>query len=297
VIEPEIIERALEELDKNTQIGTVVLYHGGEPFLHRDFLDLLRETKQRGVRTKTVTNGMVWRNDLYEGLVDLGLDEIMFSLDGLNGRQSDAVRVGSSHLKILGNMKRLIDVRIARNSDTPEIKLSNVQFFNPATPAEDPIPQFPHWIEDGMGDHARFVKEYDTQWAMKWPGMHTDGLIFDVVPHGKKKRACSNIFDTIAVRWNGDVVACCQDLVTFYPLGNVKKSSLQEIFNGSPRETLLNAMLDGNPISGCKECPALGTSGFLVARDPEFYDAEDVAPPPPGFKVEAGDGYDKYIRL
>jgi radical SAM protein with 4Fe4S-binding SPASM domain len=54
---------------------------GGEPLLHGDIIDVVRLIKDGGLRVNLITNGTLLARNA-RGLVEAGLDEIIFSLDG-----------------------------------------------------------------------------------------------------------------------------------------------------------------------------------------------------------------------
>ncbi|MFQ5706407.1 MAG: radical SAM protein [bacterium] len=59
---------------------TITLF-GGEPMMHKDWIEILRCVKTAGLRCNIVTNGTLL-SKYAEPIVDLQLDEIIFSLDG-----------------------------------------------------------------------------------------------------------------------------------------------------------------------------------------------------------------------
>ena len=59
---------------------TITLF-GGEPMMHKDWIEILECIKQAGLRCNIVTNATLL-SQYAEPIVDLQLDEIIFSLDG-----------------------------------------------------------------------------------------------------------------------------------------------------------------------------------------------------------------------
>jgi len=57
----------------------IVFYHGGEPFLNKNFSKMLQLLKDNGAKkVKTVTNGMLLTDKLVSEIIELGHDEIEF---------------------------------------------------------------------------------------------------------------------------------------------------------------------------------------------------------------------------
>lgn len=96
-------------LDQAVRIGTrVVVFTGGEPFLHRELFDAVRMAKDRGLGTNVTTNGTLverrWRQ-----LHASGLDSISLSLDG-GPATHDALRGRpGTHARTFRALRRLCD--------------------------------------------------------------------------------------------------------------------------------------------------------------------------------------------
>ena len=72
-------------------------------------------------------------------------------------------------------------------------------------------------------------------------------------------KPCKDLYRSMWVYWNGDVVPCCYDLTGKEILGNVNQNTLEEIWNGecyaSFRKRIAEAVVQ--PISEpelCKHC-------------------------------------------
>lgn len=65
---------------------------GGEPFIRKDLIDIIRFSSQKGVITEVITNGSMLSETLAEEIVLSGLNKINFSLDGANHKTHDNLR-------------------------------------------------------------------------------------------------------------------------------------------------------------------------------------------------------------
>ena len=74
---------------------------GGEPFIHPDWFEIIQTVKNAGMRCNIVTNGTYIQN-FAEEIIESGLDEIIFSLDGPE-EIHDAIR------RVPGTFKRSIN--------------------------------------------------------------------------------------------------------------------------------------------------------------------------------------------
>ena len=74
-----VIEGIKRNIDS---VKVVVLYHGGEPLLNKNFARMVREIKDLGVPfVKSVSNGMLMTQSVINDIIDSNLDAIEFSLD------------------------------------------------------------------------------------------------------------------------------------------------------------------------------------------------------------------------
>ncbi len=94
VMNPATFDRVLEQLAPHVPpVRVMMMYRGGEPFMNKRFLDMVNSVKVQGVPlVKTVSNGMVIKEELWEPIVTSGLDAIDISFDGTSPEENDAIR-------------------------------------------------------------------------------------------------------------------------------------------------------------------------------------------------------------
>lgn len=107
-------EQVLAYLDEARRLGTKEIYYtGGEPFIHKDFLEILEYTL-RSFPTSVLTNGLLIDRRRADALQAVSEGsrytlEIRISLDHFDEQKNDAVRGKGTHRKILAAYKRLYD--------------------------------------------------------------------------------------------------------------------------------------------------------------------------------------------
>lgn len=71
-----------------------------------------------------------------------------------------------------------------------------------------------------------------------------------------KRRVCVQIFKSVQVQANGEVLPCCVDWRRVNVIGNINKNSLFEIWNSEKLRKLQIEHLKGNKskIQPCKDC-------------------------------------------
>ncbi len=96
-------------LEANPGVEEVDLFNWGEPLLHPRVLDFVREASGRGLYTRLVTNAVLLDEPRAEGLIRAGLDEILFSFDGV-GEDFERIR-GIPIARPLANVRGFLEAR------------------------------------------------------------------------------------------------------------------------------------------------------------------------------------------
>jgi radical SAM protein with 4Fe4S-binding SPASM domain len=97
------------------------LFNWGEPFLHKDFFELVRCAKQFGIRVDTSTNFNIATGQTMREIIDSGLDSLTVSVDGMSRETYRKYRVGGDFAAVMQNLRKLVEEKKRRNSATPEI--------------------------------------------------------------------------------------------------------------------------------------------------------------------------------
>lgn len=259
-------------------IKVIVLYHGGEPFLNRKLPDMVKRIREidgyESILVKTVSNGMLLNDSLSKNLILSGLDVIEVSIDGINAKENNIIRRGCSYTKVVSNIRGLIDKKIEMCSQRPQIFISNVQFLNHGSynleSLQAKIPgyllrEFSGKYEDGIGGINPVL-------GMVWPNMGDISEKFDVFidPSDKEIRNyCDHVYNTMTVRWNGDVVPCCYDLTSKNVMGNVIHSELFSIWNNERYIDLRRSIAEKRFCHLCVNCNKVKPSAYLVVKKSE----------------------------
>jgi len=211
-------------IDEVADVGNVslVLHMGGESLFHPSFLDMLKyamSKRKRLRRVGFVSNGTLLSDRVQQKLVDLQVDWIAVSLDGL-GRVNDKIRVGSKYEQVEANIKGLLKKRGEKLK--PEVGINLTDVGQSQTEVEEFINA---WV--GIVDNIRVAPCQNTTDNRFISRDFFEGL--DV----EKNRLCFSPFAALAIFWNGDVVGCCTDLNGLQVLGNVQNESLMSVWNGA----------------------------------------------------------------
>ena len=119
-----LFEKILKEL--NGHIESLYLSCTAEPFLHPDFVQFLEVLRKHNVpNTNIVTNGILMSEKISEAIVDAGIDELIFSIDGVTEKTFKAIR-GVDIEKLLNKIKILNEIKKRRNSLKPKLRFNMI---------------------------------------------------------------------------------------------------------------------------------------------------------------------------
>jgi len=261
-------------LKHQKQIRVVVLYHGGEPLLNKNFPNMVKQIKEIGIPLiKTVSNGMLLTDEMIEKTCESGLDAIEFSLDGTSFEQNDFIRRGCNGREVVRNIKKMITYKKENAHLKPGICISTTQFIKETQniPA-DTVPAVPNYLLEVFSDEINNKDlSFKTTFAMKWPDMNVDRKQFFVNGSGEESQIqnfCDHVLNTITVRWNGDVVPCCYDLTSRVVLGNIYDDNLETIWNNQKYLRLRMSIYEKNFYpSLCDECNTVKNHKYLCVKE------------------------------
>jgi len=110
----EVYQSLIEQLAEFDPPPTVHFGGYGEPMTYPYFLEAIKLAKDIGSRVEMTTNGTLLTADMAETLIDLEVDKIMVSIDGVSEDIYDEIRVGSDYGQVIGNLVELYRQKLNR---------------------------------------------------------------------------------------------------------------------------------------------------------------------------------------
>jgi radical SAM protein with 4Fe4S-binding SPASM domain len=221
------------------------LAHRGESLLHPQFAEAVHYAKTKGMYTRLHTNGSLLTEDLSQKIVKSGLDRLSFSFDGYTRETYESIRQGGDFEKTLANIIRLLEIKKAAGSKTPETAIEVINFEKLAAPE---LAQAKQAFRDRFQDLplGSFVMKELHNWAGD----------FDKDAPRSKYSVCPFPWNALIIFWDGIVYPCTQDFFGHYPLGNANKDSLETIWNSSRAVELRKklACKDIQDLEACSQC-------------------------------------------
>ncbi len=234
-------------------------YFQGEPFLHPQFLDLIREAKLAKMYTATSTNAHFIDKAKAIEIIDSGLDRLIISVDGITQATYEQYRVNGSLSKVLEASAFLVQAKKERRSATPFLIFQ----FLAVKPNEAEIPAvFTLAKEIGIDEvriktaqlydfkngnslmpeqeeYARYAKQSDGTYKLK----------------GRQGNHCWRMWSGSVLTWDGKVVPCCFDKDASHVLGNMKEHSFDQIWKSKAyKQFRFSILKNRQEIDICKNC-------------------------------------------
>lgn len=226
-------------------VRRIHLYLHGEPLLHPQVIDMIRYIKNRKIGITMATNGMPLNPQKIRDILDSGVncsDYVVFSILGYSKEVHETIMRGVNHQKVLHNVLNFLELRKECNINGPIIE--TVFYKMPENEGESR--EFvQYWRR--IVDHVHPVDNISRQLA-------DFGMTNDSIP--PRKKTCKNLWERMTVFWNGDVTTCIADLQARMVLGNLKNSSITEIWNSekSLRIKELHKRKEFNKLDLCSNC-------------------------------------------
>ncbi len=208
----ETFQRILEQLDG--QVDTIGFIGGGEPLLSANLFDMIRLTKQSGLKATVFSNGLALTESIGERLLEANLDYIHFSVDGITKETYESIRKGSNFERVYKNIQNFCNMKIARNK---QLKIY-VQLIVSGRTRHEVDRFYDHWRAQPGINHVRLKPILDHLFH------HKGGV-------AEGSRPCFASWYYAHFRWNGDLFFCPQDYMCTMAAGNIMQQTLMEIRN------------------------------------------------------------------
>ena len=210
----------------------------GEAFLNKNIFDMIQYAKSKGIKeVSTLTHGGFLDAEKFEQLIDLNLDWLTISFDGV-GETYDKIRYPLTFEDSVNKIKEFQKIKKRRNVVKPVIKVQTVwpaisknpeEFYNIFNPITDQVASNP--LIDYLGNDTDVVFE--------------------------ENFTCPQLWERFVIGADGNVMLCANDEMESYTLGNVQDESVFDIWHGKKlnkaREIHLKHM-GTKEIEPCKHC-------------------------------------------
>lgn len=241
-------------------------YFQGEPFLHPQFLDLIRLAHRNKVFTSTSSNGHFIDSQKAIEICESGLGQLILSIDGLTQETYSQYRQQGSLEKVLAATKHLVEAKKtkkgphlvwqflvvkpneheienlfqkAKEYGIDEVRLKTAQLYayengNPLMPEQD--------------KYSRYRLGKDGKYRLKH----------------RIQNSCWRMWSGSVITWDGKIVPCCFDKDARHILGDLNSQNFKEIWRSEAYQSFRKTLFTGrDQIEICRNC----TEGAQVFAD------------------------------
>jgi MoaA/NifB/PqqE/SkfB family radical SAM enzyme len=211
------------------------VHNYGEPFLDKQLVDKVRYAKQRGIaEVGMISNGSLIFEDIAQGMIDAGLDAINISVDASGKEVFESTRLNLEYDVVIRNIETLVRLRKASGRVRPKLILSFVRQNNSADEQEF----IDHWRK--IADKVHITDLHN------WAG--TLNATSDV------NYPCYRMWQTFTVLWDGRVSLCCADFDGRHILGDLRTSTIADVWNGPAYLGARRQHLESGGPEICRSC-------------------------------------------
>ncbi len=253
----ELHQSMLQELKRS--VFYINYYFQGEPFLHPQFLELIKDAKKNKIYTATSTNAHFIDQKKAEEIVKSGLDRLIISIDGLTQETYENYRINGELNKVIQGTQFLIDSKKKLNSSTPHLIFQ----FLAVKPNEHEIPQvFELGKEMGIDEvRIKSAQLYDYENGNPLMPENEKHSRYKLQANGTYKlkyktgNHCWRMWSSSVLTWDGKIVPCCFDKDAQHVLGSIGEQTFKNTWESEKYRSFRQAILSNrNEIDICKNC-------------------------------------------
>ena len=248
-----LFRRVLEQVKETAWV--MQFYFQGEPLLNKDLPQMMREAHEAGLYTIVSTNAQAMTEYMAEQLVAAGADRIIVSMDGLSDESYNAYRIGGSLTQCIHALSYLRKAKEEQGSRTT-IELQVLRLKT----NEHEWKAFRYAYKRLGADKLVFKTAQLYDYAHGHPLMPSDKrysryiLGKDGLYHRRPiSKRCFRVWSGVVITTNGEVLPCCYDKSHAHAYGNIKESSLKELFHNEKATAFRQAAFRQTP-QICQEC-------------------------------------------
>ncbi len=199
------------------KIPALKLNWRGEPMLNKNFTEMLRYAKGKGILEVTsLTNGTLMNENICREIVAAKMDQLVISIDGFTKETYEKIRVGADYDEVINNINNLIGIR--GKSRKPFIRL---QYTESEINKHETSSFYQYWNKK--------VDEITVSYCQDFGSLGKNNP--DEVPI--HSFFCQQPFQRLVIMADGTVTVCATDVMGDISIGNIYEDSLEHLWNGS----------------------------------------------------------------
>ena len=231
----QLFEKVIDDaVNNNFKRLSLSLYN--EPYMDSLVFDRIKLAKKKGLETEITTNATLLTEELIQKTMSSGVDCVTFSIDSLDEKKYESIRVNASFKKTISNVKKMIAYRMQLNQKKPMLTMAAVL----------------HGNDNSLNDMEDRLKGLDI-YAVSMRDNRKDG---QPTPGHLKAYPCFWPWNQLVVYSSGEIALCCVDSDNAHDLGDLKTQTINEVWESKVFKNLRKLLLtgQGDQIEICKDC-------------------------------------------
>ncbi len=267
MLKKDFFSQTIDDICKD--ILYLIFYFQGEPYLNRDFLEMVKYASAKGIYTATSTNAHYLTDEVARKTIESGLDRLIISIDGTTQDVYKQYRVGGNINKVIEGARNIVKWKKKLKSKTPFVFFQ----FLVVKPNEHQVEEIKKLAKEVGVDEVRFktaqVYDYENDPNRLIPvsqkfSRYKKNAEGKTISKNKLANHCWKLWQANVITWDGLVVPCCFDKDASHQLGNLKMQSFKEIWrNDSYKQFRRELMTSRRNIDICANC----SEGISVWKD------------------------------
>ena len=257
MLEADLFRNVIDQLAPT--LNYLTFYFQGEPFLHPQFLEMVKYASDKGIYTATSTNAHFLKDEQAKAVVLSSLDRLIISIDATTQNTYQSYRIGGSLEKVIEGTRSLLYWKKKLKSKTPHVVFQ----FLVVKPNEHQIPEV-YQLAHELG-----VDQVALKTAQIYDFKNGSHLIPDQDQYSRYRRNeggtysiknklenhCWKMWHSCVITWDGKIVPCCFDKDAAYSLGDLSQNTFSEIWNGNAYQQFRSSLLrTRREIEICRNC-------------------------------------------
>lgn len=257
MLEEQLFKKTIDELAPT--LAYLIFYFQGEPYLHKNFLNLVNYAAQKKIYTATSTNAHYLNDETAKQTIESGLDRLIISIDGTTQDVYEQYRIGGKLEKVLQGARNIVKWKKLLKSKTPH----TIFQFLVVKPNE-------HQISDVKKLAAEIgIDEVAFKTAQVYDYENGNDLIPTIDKYSRYRKNtkgkfeiknsllnhCWKMWHSCVITWDGKVVPCCFDKDATHQLGQLNGIPFKNIWHSEAYNTFRKSLLRSrSEIDICKNC-------------------------------------------
>lgn len=256
MLEPELNKSVIDQL-KN-ELTYITYYFQGEPYLNKDFTDMVSYATKHNIYSATSTNAHYLTDENCKKTIESGLSRLIISIDGVKQESYGKYRIGGSLEKVIEGTRNIVKWKREMKSKTPFIMWQFIVFGH----NEGEIDKIRQLAKEVGVDHLalKTAQVYNFESGSdllpknpKYSRYVKEGLAYKI--KSGLLNHCWRMWHACVITWDGKVVPCCFDKDGEYRLGELNQMSFKNIWRSEGYERFRKLILKSRKnVDICKNC-------------------------------------------